>query len=122
MSYQTDANDRKPKLGATNLAANRRTRGIPNTVTVMVPAIEPTPKPATLKPSRGDAMTAVTMRIDESYGLVIESGLDEWMFECSFSFMKSSLASSRSICASIPAANFGLALPREKSSPSVLIL
>ena len=36
----------------------------------------------------------------QPYGLVIEPVLDERMFECSFSFMKSSLASSQSICAS----------------------
>jgi hypothetical protein len=35
---------------------------------------------------------------------IIESVLDERMFECSFSFMKSSLASSQSICASISSA------------------
>jgi hypothetical protein len=96
--------------------------GLPNTVTVIAPAIEPTPNPATLKPSSANAMTAVTLPIDASYGLVIESELDERMFECSFFFMKSSLASSRSICASIPAANFGWASPREKSSLSMLIL
>jgi hypothetical protein len=58
--------------------------------------------------------------IDEQYGLVIES--DEQMFECSFSFMKSSLASSQSICASIATANYRMALPKEKSGSSVLIL
>jgi hypothetical protein len=59
--------------------------------------------------------------MDAQYGMVIESVLDERMFECSFSFMKSSLASLRSICASIATANRGMALPREKSRPSVLI-
>jgi hypothetical protein len=52
---------------------------------------------------------------------VIESVLDERMFACIFSFMKSSLASSRSICASIAAANCGLALWKEKSRSSILI-
>jgi hypothetical protein len=59
--------------------------------------------------------------IDEQDGLVIESVLDERMFECGFSFMKSSLASSQSICASIAAANCGLALSREKSRTSMMI-
>jgi hypothetical protein len=42
-------------------------------------------------------------------------------FECGFSFMKSSLASSQSICASIAAANCGMALSREKLRISRLI-
>jgi hypothetical protein len=50
--------------------------------------------------------------IDEQYGLVIES--NEQMFECSF--MKSSLASSQSICASIATANYRMALSKEKSA------
>jgi hypothetical protein len=91
--------------------------GLPDTVAAVAPAIEPTPNPATLKPGTANAMTAVTLPIDESYGLVIV--LDERMLGCSFSFMKSSPASSRSICASIPAANSGSALPRGKSSPSM---
>ena len=53
--------------------------------------------------------------------LVIQSLLDERMFECGFSFMKSSLASSQSICASIAAANCGMALSREKLRISRLI-
>jgi len=66
-------------------------------------------------------MTAVALRIDEQCGAVIESALDERMFECSFSFMKSQLASSQSICASIAAANCGAALSSEKSRTSTLI-
>jgi hypothetical protein len=46
----------------------------------------------------------------------------ERMFECSFSYMKSSLASSRSICASIAAANCGMALSKEKSSTTTTML
>jgi hypothetical protein len=52
---------------------------------------------------------------------LIESVLDERMFECSFSFMKSSPVSSQSIWASIAAANFGMALLKEKSGISNLI-
>src|SRR5262249_2610634 len=44
------------------------------------------------------------------------------LFECSFSFTKSSPASSQSICASIAAATCGMALSREKLDPTVLIL
>jgi hypothetical protein len=55
-------------------------------------------------------------------GLVIGSVLDGRMFECSFSFMKLSLASSQSICASIAAASCGKALSREKSRTSMTIL
>jgi hypothetical protein len=61
------------------------------------------------------------MPIEEEYGLVIESVLDERVFECGFSFMKSSLASSQSICVSIAAAYCGMALSREKSRTSILI-
>jgi hypothetical protein len=46
----------------------------------------------------------------------------ERMFECSFSYMKSSLASSRSICASIAVANCGMALSKEKSSTTTTML
>jgi hypothetical protein len=53
---------------------------------------------------------------------VNETPLEQWMFECSFSFMKSSLASSQSICASIAAANCGMALSRERSRTSMMIL
>jgi hypothetical protein len=49
------------------------------------------------------------------------SVLDERMFECSFSFMKSSPVSSQSIWASIAAANFGMASLKEKSGTSILI-
>jgi hypothetical protein len=97
------------------------TETVDRALTAIVPAIEPTPDPATLKPSSANAMTAVTLPIDEQYGLVIESVLDERMFECSFSFLRSSLASSQSICASIAAANYGMALSREKSRTSTLI-
>ncbi len=50
-----------------------------------------------------------------------KSVLDERMFECSFSFMKSSPVSLQSIWASIAAANFGVALSKEKLGISNLI-
>src|SRR6516225_3477814 len=52
----------------------------------------------------------------------IKSVLDERTLECGFSFMKSSLGSSQSICASIASAQCGLALPREKSPTTPVTL
>ena len=48
--------------------------------------------------------------------------LDERVAECSFSLIKSSLASSQSICASIAAANSGMGLSREKSRTGMMML
>jgi hypothetical protein len=67
-----------------------------------------------IDPKRTRSTSAATARSSNSV-------LDEWMFECSFSFTKSSPASSQSICASIAAATCGMALSREKLDPTVLI-
>ena len=40
--------------------------------TVIIPAIEPKPNPATPKPGSADAMTAATLPIDGSYGLAVD--------------------------------------------------
>src|SRR5262245_45470707 len=72
-------------------------------------------RPVADDPKRTRRTSAATARSSNSV-------LDEWMFECSFSFTKSSPASSQSICASIAAATCGMALSREKFDPTVLIL
>jgi hypothetical protein len=93
--------------GATYSVRHRRTLGSPRNSTVVVPAIEPTADPAT--PNQVALISwPIPLPAGEQKGPVITSGLDERiMFQCSFSFMKSSLALSRSICASIASARFG---------------
>ena len=83
--------------------------------TVIIAAIEPTPSPATLKPGSVNACLHLAPNPADcrpSHRISIE---------CSFSFMKSSLASSQSICALFVSAHCGMPLSREKSGTATLI-
>jgi hypothetical protein len=52
--------------------ANSRHADIRRNVTVIIPAIEPKPNPATPKPGSANAMTAATLAMDAQYGLVVD--------------------------------------------------